>query len=207
MRPLLPEGMPRFGARLGLAALGSVGIWWLLREPFGAVFRTLGNLVVAGLGGSETVRFVQRPGAALFDPETQLVYMGGGKVLQMFDLASSRFAYIPLAVMCGLAFTARQWKLRNSRRLLLGLAVIVGYIALGIGIVVLHLGLIVAPVAFRSVSALKAVVGSANTILTLPGFKFAIPAVIWYACTATLSVQASDEPVRRKASRRRTAKG
>ena len=207
MRPLLPEGLPRFGARLGLTALGSVGIWWLLREPFGAVFRTLENLVVAGLGGSETLRFVQRQGASLFEPDTQLVYMGSGKVLQMFDMASSRFAYIPLAVMFGLAFAVRQWKLHNLRRLLLGLAVIVGYIALSIGIVVLHLGLIVAPVAFRSVSALKVVVGSANTILTLPGFKFAIPAVIWYACTARLSVPASDERVRRKASRRQAAKG
>ncbi len=204
MRPLLPLGLPRFGARLGLAALASVGIWWLLREPFGAVFRTLGNLVVAGLGGSETVRFVPRQGAALFEPDSHLVYMASGKVLQMFDLPSSRFAYIPLAVLCSLAYAARQLKLRNLRRLLLGLAVMVGYIALGIGIVVLHLGLIVAPVAFRSVAALKVVVGLANTILTLPGFKFAIPAVIWYACTATLSVRSSADPIGRKASRGRT---
>jgi len=187
MRPLLPEGMPRFGARLGLAALGNVGIWWLVCEPFGAVFRTLGNLVVAGLGGSETVRFIPRQAAALFEPDSHLVYMASGKVLQMFDMASSRFAYIPLAVMCSLAFAARQLKMRNSRRLLLGLPVIVGYIVLSIGIVVLHLGLIVAPMAFRSVAAVKVIVGSANTILTLPGFKFAIPAVIWYACTATFS--------------------
>ena len=45
------------------------------------------------------------------------MYLASGKVLQMFDLPSSRFAFIPLAVMGGLAFAARQWKLHNSRRL------------------------------------------------------------------------------------------
>ena len=207
MSPRLPEGLPRFGVRLGLAALASVGVWWLLREPFGAAFRTLGNLVVVGLGGSGTATFVPEDGTKLFGPDAQILFMGSGEVLRAVDLRSFRVAYVPLAVVCSLALAARQWKLNHWRRLLLVLAAVIAYTGLTIGIVVLYFGLARPPVAFGSFAALDAVVGLAYAIVALPGFQYAIPTVIWYACTASLSVRATDEHVRRNASRRRTAKG
>lgn len=207
MRPQLTGALPRFGVRLGLAALASVGAWWLLSEPFGAAFRMLGNLVVVGLGGSGKATFVPVGGTKLFEPDAHILFMRSGKVIRAVDMVSLRVGYIPLAVACGLAFAARQWKPIHWRRLLLALAAVIGYTGLTIGIVVLHFGLARPPVAFGSFAALEAVAGLAFAIVALPGFQYAIPAVIWYACTASLSVQASNEHVRRKASRRRTATG
>jgi hypothetical protein len=139
------------------------------------------------------VSFIPPKEATLFEPDAQIVYVDSGKALLTLAMASFRFAYTPLAVVYGLAFAARQWKLSNWRRLLLGLAVVLAYSALSIGIVVLHFGLAVAPVAFQSLATFENLADVGHTILGFPGFQYAIPAVIWYACTASVLARASGE--------------
>jgi hypothetical protein len=203
MRRLLPKGLPRFGARLGLAALVGVGTWWLLHEPFAAAFRTFGNLVIAGLGGSATVSLVQPQGTALFAPDAQIVYQESGKTLLALDMAAFRFGYTPLAVLGSLSFAAGQWQLEHWRKHLLGLAVVVGCVALSIAIIVLHFGLAVAPTAFPSFAGFATAADLGHTILGLPGFQYVIPAVVWYACTASLPVRAVGDRPPQKTPRRR----